>query len=232
MPVLEEYPIVINQGNLPLIITAPHGGLQKPTTIPDRKQEGSLLLADMYTREIAQGIMKGISDHYHENKATPHIIINRIARRKVDVNRPLNEGTESKQGEVVWKEYHHRVQQAIESVKREYGFGIMIDIHGHTHSNEMVELGYLLETNDLTLNIPHLDQLILQKSSIGSLVKRYQDTKQPHQLLYLLGDMLTSYSENKITVVPSTYNPKPQNDMDYFSGGYTTQADTQIHSTE
>jgi N-formylglutamate amidohydrolase len=121
--------VIVKRGVLPLIITAGHGGTDKPTSIPDRKQKGSLLLADMYTKEIAEGIGRGIQNHY-EN-APPHVIMNLISRKKADVNRSIEEGTETKEGEFVWNEYHNYVQEAVDCVLKEYNYGLMIDIHGN-----------------------------------------------------------------------------------------------------
>lgn len=115
-------------GNLPLIITAPHGGQLKPESIPDRTRNGSLLLADMYTKEIASGIAQFISDYY--KNAAPYIVMNDIARRKADVNRSLEDGTETKAGEKVWKEYHNRVKCSVESLLKKNEYGLLVDIHG------------------------------------------------------------------------------------------------------
>lgn len=119
--------VIVNRGALPLIITAGHGGRDRPFTIPDRKQEGNILLSDMYTKEIAEEIEKGIQEYYKE---APHLIVNLISRRKLDVNRRIEEGTESKSGELVWKEYHGFVRDAINCLLEDYSYGLLIDIHG------------------------------------------------------------------------------------------------------
>jgi N-formylglutamate amidohydrolase len=119
--------VTVKRGSLPLIISSGHGGRDRLSTIPDRKQEGSVLLSDMYTAEIAEGIEKGIQDHY---KNAPHLIINLISRRKLDVNRKIEEGAEVKRGELVWNEYHDFLQDAVDCLLKDYDYGLMIDIHG------------------------------------------------------------------------------------------------------
>lgn len=120
--------VLIQRGSLPIVITAPHGGLDRPSSIPDRKQEGNLFLADMKTKEIAEAVGRGIHDHF--KYAAPHMVLSKISRRKVDLNRSLKEGTESKNGEKVWQEYHGYVQEAIDSVLKEHQHGILLDFHG------------------------------------------------------------------------------------------------------
>ncbi|CEP18783.1 hypothetical protein [Parasitella parasitica] len=205
-------------GNLPLIITAPHGGLSKPETIPDRTRDGSLLLADMHTKEIALGIGEFVSDHY---RSAPHVISNDISRRKADVNRPLQDGAETDAGERVWREYHQSVQFSVEKVLKSNRSGLLVDIHGHTHFDGAIELGYLLSLEELQSKSVILDQIILEKSSIRQFAKRHGKTT-PHKLLYYFGDLIAASSENHIAVSPSSHMPIPL-DKNYFVGGFTTQ---------
>ncbi|KAL9558214.1 hypothetical protein PS6_001383 [Mucor atramentarius] len=198
-------------GNLPLIITAPHGGFLKPESIPDRTRNGSAILGDMYTKDIALGIEQFVTNHYRN--AAPHIIANDISRRKADPNRSLEEGTESEAGEKVWKEYHNRVKDSVERVLEANICGLLVDIH---------ELGYLLSSYELRSDKIRLDQAILEKSSIQSLAKRRLRNKAPHRLLRLFGDSIMKSSKNQISVLPSSIIPSPI-DADYFMGGFTTQ---------
>ncbi|KAI8972460.1 hypothetical protein BDB01DRAFT_839313 [Pilobolus umbonatus] len=197
-------------GQLPIIITAPHGGLLKPDSIPDRVKGTSPLLADMHTMKIATLIGHGLESHY---QASPHILLNKISRRKADVNRSREEGAETPEGEEVWDTYHNNLQEIIDSVINQYEHGLLIDIHGQTHTHEQVELGYLLEHAQLTSD--ELEHTILNASSIQSLAKR---TSHPISLLMSFGDSLLSHS---IPATPSTVYPVPD-EIDYFSGGYTT----------
>lgn len=115
-------------GNLPLIITAPHGGLLKPESIPNRIGDGSSVLGDMYTKDIALGIEQFIIEHYGD--AFPHVVANDISRRKADPNRSMEEGTETEAGEQVWKAYHGRVKESVESILKTNLCGLLVDIHG------------------------------------------------------------------------------------------------------
>jgi hypothetical protein len=82
---------------------------------------------------------------------------------------------------------------------------------GHTHADNMVELGYLLRPEEL-----HVENTIKDKSSIQSLVNRLG----PKEAIQLLGDLMTNSS--LLVVTPSSKTPVPQNTF-YFSGGFTTQ---------
>jgi N-formylglutamate amidohydrolase len=119
--------VIFKPGLLPLVITAPHGGWKRPTTIPDRVKNGSLVLTDLHTAEIAQDICERIEQHYGH---LPHLVVNTISRRKADPNRDIDEGTETEGGRHIWIEYHSRIKDAIEALHRRHSFGLLIDIHG------------------------------------------------------------------------------------------------------
>ncbi|KAI9253144.1 hypothetical protein BY458DRAFT_347241 [Sporodiniella umbellata] len=211
--------LMLVNGTIPLIITAPHGGWKRPESIPDRVRDGSLILRDLYTKEIAETIQKKIMQHY---KQSPFVVFNLVSRRKADTNRPIEEGTETEAGRKLWCDYHNSIKSSIESLHKKYSFGILIDIHvciGHTHKHGMIELGYLLEPDDIKQSSPSsLSELVLQKSSIQSLAQRCQTVTVYQQVLHLFGDRI---SELNVPAVPSTTNDP--DDFLYFHGAYTTQ---------
>ena len=74
-------------GDMPLIISAPHGGTLQPAALPDRK-DGEFT-SDANTEELirtVQQVFHQYLGHY------PHIIICRLDRCKVDCNREIEEG--------------------------------------------------------------------------------------------------------------------------------------------
>jgi N-formylglutamate amidohydrolase len=119
--------LTFQKGTLPLVISVPHGGYNKPTSIPDRKRNGSLLLADTYTKEIALEISRHIENYYNKK---PYIVASNISRRKVDMNRSIDEGAETDRARAIWREYHKHLEGSIESVRKHYKYGLVVDIHG------------------------------------------------------------------------------------------------------
>ncbi len=68
-------------GNLPIIISVPHGGNLTPSTIPDRTCNSAVTVTDANTIELAQQIdlafVKATGCH-------PHIIYCNLKRSKLD----------------------------------------------------------------------------------------------------------------------------------------------------
>src|SRR5690606_32150840 len=76
-------------GDMPLVISVPHGGYDKPEGIPDRTCPGAKVNRDGFTIELAREIEAELVEKYH---VRPYLVISNIARIKVDQNRDLTEG--------------------------------------------------------------------------------------------------------------------------------------------
>ena len=112
-------------GNLPIIITAPHGGRLEPTTIPDRTCATCTTVMDANTMELAYQIDTAIRQVFG---CYPHIIINRLHRIKLDANREIVEAANgSPDAETAWREWHQYIQAAKDSTVKRYGRGLLID---------------------------------------------------------------------------------------------------------
>ena len=74
-------------GNLPIIISAGHGGRLIPTDIPARTF-GSMAF-DENTQELARKIA---AEFFRRTGKYPHLIINRLSRTRLDPNREDRRG--------------------------------------------------------------------------------------------------------------------------------------------
>ncbi len=165
-------------GNLPIIISAPHGGVllsgitiggvfypDNDTSLPDRscgvneRDDNTEILV----REIQNEIFE-ITGCY------AHVIINRLHRSKLDPNRPISEAAcNDSDAEFYWNEFHRFIDLASNSVTTAWGKGLYIDLHGQSHSIPRIELGYNISSS--TLNSSDLNiTSITNNSSIKHLV--------------------------------------------------------------
>jgi N-formylglutamate amidohydrolase len=213
--------IELRAGNLPIIITAPHGGRLEPATIPDRNCATCTTVMDGNTMELAYQIDTALRQVFG---CYPNIIVNRLHRKKLDANREIVEAANgSADAELAWAEWHKFIQAAKNDVVRRYGRGILIDLHGHGHTIQRLELGYLatetdLRLSDATISTPQYRD----KLSIKNLVLNNLNGFNAAQLLrgeFALGTLLTA---NNYPAVPSQQDPAPAVVDDYFNGGYNT----------
>jgi len=165
-------------GNLPIIISAPHGGVKQSgqtiggtfypdndSTLPDRncgtneRDDNTEILV----REIQEEIF-ALTGCY------AHVIINNLHRSKLDPNRSQTEATCGNANAADhWNAFHNFIDQASTSVETNWGKGLYIDLHGQSHSIPRIELGYNIsnsELNNANLNASN----ITNKSTIRNLI--------------------------------------------------------------
>ena len=141
-------------GNLPVVISVPHGGYLKPSTIPDRVL-GTAGHQDTQTQELAREIIELFRK---QTDKVPHVIINRLHRDKLDANRELFDAAQDDPiASDAWNEFHGFIDTAEQRIQQEFGKGLYIDLHGHRHEWQVIELGYLLVSNQLKLSDAELD---------------------------------------------------------------------------
>jgi len=217
----DEY-IQYFHGNLPIILSAPHGGEKKPTAIPDRDCSNCVTINDAYTQELANEVAEAITDM---TGCYPYVIINRLHRSKLDANRGIIEGADgNNDAEEAWKAYHDYIDYAHIDIDEIYSKGLFLDLHGHGHDIQRLELGYLLSKGNLSLEDAALnDQEFINKSSIKNLVEHNINQYNLPELIrgtYAFGSLL---EEKNHACVPSNEDEYPLGPEPYFTGGYNTQ---------
>ncbi len=210
--------IEYHPGNLPIIITAPHGGTIEPSDIPDRTC--GLTGVDSRTQTLIREIEYEI---FQMTGRYPHIIICRLARKKLDANRDYDEATcGNNEASPYWFEWHKYIDSAKAIVTRQWGKGFYIDLHGHSHDIQRIEWGYLLSStqlgySDATLN----QQTYINQSSIRNLAGNNVRNLAHSQLIRGPLSIGTLVADRGIPGVPSAQNTSPGVDP-YFSGGFNT----------
>jgi hypothetical protein len=79
-------------GNLPIVISVPHGGYLRPLQIPERLGKDVCSTSDIFTQELGRAILQQFYERLHGR--IPHMIINRLDRSRLDANRPIDEAAQ------------------------------------------------------------------------------------------------------------------------------------------
>ena len=206
------------QGNLPLIISVPHGGYEKPENIPERMGQVAKN-QDIYTIEIAYEMIQRINNL---SGKIPYVIINHLHRTRLDANRNIEEAARGDtNAEKIWLAYHFRINRAKNEILEQYGKGIFIDLHGHRHEADRLELGYLLSGEELRLDKDLLDEGLLNEfTSIRHLLENNSLGLSFTELIqgtYSLGALLSAKGQ---VCVPGNNLLYPEPNEFFFSGGY------------
>lgn len=204
-------------GELPLILAATHGGRLVPDEIPDRSY--GVLLNDLNTLELTLAMRGALIDL---TGRAPHVILSHLRRVKLDANREIEEAAQgSPYAEQAWREFHDWVATARSTVWADFGEGLFLDIHGHAHEIERLELGYLLSAADLNVPDANLNSL----ATVASTSIRELGRTSPiafSQLLRGPTSLGGLFQDEDIPSVPSPAAPGPGDDP-YFRGGYNTR---------
>lgn len=201
------------EGELPIILSAPHGGDQKPSSIKNRTD--GVFDKDDFTIELTQLI---IEEFKTLTNKIPYAIISEISREKVDINRKPSEAYEDEKAKIVYDEFHNLIKSSEKKVERDFKKGIYIDIHGQSHPKGYLEFGYLLDNS--ILKLPDINLREFQsKSSIKTLSKFSKESfidqiKGPHSM----GSLMCN---DGFDSVPSIKLPYATDD-NYFEGAYDT----------
>lgn len=208
-------------GDMPLVISVPHGGDIKPSSVPDRTCDDATTVTDLYTRELARAIEKELVEEYN---IRPYLVLCHLKRTKIDQNRPLSEGTcGNPEMQTAWHQFHDYVDTALNLAVAEYGRAIYIDLHGHGHSKQRLEIGYNLTKNELVQIAGSGDLLALkQKSSIQNLflLNTGLDFREMMTGDEAFGTLMQNEGFNS---VPSKQDPYPLSGDTYFNGGDNTR---------
>lgn len=209
-------------GDLPIILSAPHGGRLTPEEIPDRTY--GTMVTDDNTYELTKTLMDTMIARFGGRR--PHVILCRLKRTKLDANRDSVEAAqEDKYALRAWQEYHHYIDAAKEKIETDFGSGLFFDMHGHGKNPDGFYdlrnwLGYLLSGSELDLSDAVLNtNTFKNESSIRTLVDSssysfIEVLRGPNSF----GALLDSLGFKS---VPSVNDPGPGG-MRYFSGGYNT----------
>lgn len=208
-------------GNLPVVISVPHGGYLEPSTIPLRNCTNCVYGRDLYTQELGRSIL---ASFYERTGCYPHVVINLLHRNRFDANRSI---TTAADGDPVveqsWYAYHQFIESAKTQVEVEYGRGLFLDLHGHGHTVQRIELGYRLTKTQLQLPDVVLDSAsYVDLSSIETLVGDNLHALTHSELLRGAESFGTLLADKGVPAVPSSQDPFPLSTESYFNGGYNT----------
>jgi len=203
-------------GDMPLVLSAPHGGSMHPDEIPDRSY--GTTVQDRNTLDLALKIRDAIKA---KTGSYPHVILSQLHRIKLDPNREIVEAAQGDpESERAWWEFQTFIDESVLSVEDEYGDGLYIDLHGHGHEIARLELGYMLSSSDLANTNEVLSGAsFMNKSSFRALGS--EPGANFADLIRGPESLGTLFEAAGVPAVPSQNQPDPGGHP-FFSGGYNT----------
>lgn len=215
-------------GDMPIVLSVPHDGTLEPVTIVDRAANPACP-ADITTARDTNAATLGRkmqAAFVARYGGRPHLVVAHISRKKVDLNRDALGVDEAACGEPrmrkVWDEFHGFIEAAIAAEVSRFGHVLYIDVHGHGHAKESLELGYLYGAATLRSFASNPAFTSGVASSLVNLPKHRVGLVTTRELLYGATAFGTLVSERGLPSVPSQADPAPLVGDAYFNGGYNT----------
>lgn len=139
-------------GDLPVILSAPHGGREPIPSVSERRGAGVpgfSVQRDNNTAELTHMISTKLGG---EIGARPFAVVADFERKQVDANRPPQHAYESAGAQIHYDAYHQSLGAAAEEVRQRWGCGLLVDIHGQNAQQDTIFRG--------TDNLRSVSQLI------------------------------------------------------------------------
>lgn len=184
-------------GTLPIILSVPHGGRTSIPDVPTRRGEGVnkfAIVRDENTLELADKLAAAIEK---ELGGKPYLVVARFERKQVDVNRPPEDAYETNRAKPYYDTYHAALSRYVAEVRKTWGRGLLLDVHGQAAAVDTVFRG----TQGLT--------------TVAALMHRYgmPAVNGPSSVFGAL-------EASGYTVFPPADARNPATEHPFFSGGY------------
>lgn len=129
-PQTPETLITIRKGTLPIIVSAPHGGRTPLAGVAERRGNGVdkfVVVLDGNTAELADKVFTAIEK---KMGGKPYLVIAHFERKFIDVNRPGDGAYEDAKAKPFYDAYHKALADFSKDVQKDWGRGLLLDIHG------------------------------------------------------------------------------------------------------
>lgn len=159
MPGLRDF-IDVEEGNIPLIVSVPHGGLFECDSIPQRSN--GILGVDKGTIELANYLIEYVRINFKEERLgfkKPFHINSKVRRSIIDLNRKELEAFNQNSflAKEIYKFYHNKIKEWVYYNIKKFGSSLLIDIHGFETENRppgFRDVDVILGTNNLLTIFP------------------------------------------------------------------------------
>lgn len=132
-------------GDLPIIVSAPHGGalpIQGAKVRQgeglERKPGGFVTARDTGTEELARLLIPAIEKRLGKK---PYAVINRGHRRYMDPNRPSEQAYEDPVAGQTYAAYHEALDRYCRDIRESHQAGLLLDVHGQGSRRDTVFRG-------------------------------------------------------------------------------------------
>ena len=178
--------IQFEEGNIPLIVSVPHGGILECNSIPERKKgvfgidKGTI----QFSKDLIEQIILKFKTEISEYK-TPFYIFSKVRRSKIDLNR--DESAAYNQNSFLAREiynfYHTKIKEWVFYNLKMHNRSLLLDIHGFEKGSRpqgFRDVDIILGTNNLGSFFPEpIPKKNGGKNIRGKIIQRFLELDIP-----------------------------------------------------
>jgi N-formylglutamate amidohydrolase len=140
VPAFASELVFVQSGELPIVLTAPHGGRENVPGCDLRTPVGSRFVTstDFNTDVLAEGIAAELT---RLTGKPPYLVIARFHRRYIDANRRDEEAYASSGCKAVYATYHAAARRFVDEVRGKHTHAALFDLHGQSAYRDSILRG-------------------------------------------------------------------------------------------
>jgi N-formylglutamate amidohydrolase len=120
--------VLARRGNLPILLTAPHGGAYAIPWVSARTGNLAVVTMDAHTLELTEALASKLKALLGNE---PYLVAARFHRRYLDANRKAADAFENAKAEPHHAYYHSRIRDFVTEIRQKFPQGaLLLDIHG------------------------------------------------------------------------------------------------------
>jgi N-formylglutamate amidohydrolase len=131
--------ITVQPGNLPIILSSPHGGrADVPGAKPREASATNVIVRDDNTAELTLALADAIE---RELGGRPYVVVARWHRKYADANRAPADAYTDPNAKPHYDAFHAALKSASDDVRTKWGRGALFDIHGQARAPRTIIRG-------------------------------------------------------------------------------------------
>jgi N-formylglutamate amidohydrolase len=137
--------LTVQEGALPVILSAPHGGqAEVPGELPrqgvglEKGARGFRIERDVNTEHLALEVAAALEKKLGKK---PYYVVAKFQRKFADANRPASIAYEHPKAGRAYDAYHDALARFCKAVRQSFGCGLLVDIHGQSSARDTVFRG-------------------------------------------------------------------------------------------
>lgn len=139
---VDDPPLVfVRAGDIPILLSAPHGGRQAIPGVAERKADGEKQFVTTRDGNTAELTLKLADELQRSLRGKPFVVVAHFERKYLDVNRPPEDAYEADAAKLVYDRYHAALCQSCETIRQRWPHGLLLDIHGQSSEPDKIIRG-------------------------------------------------------------------------------------------